>query len=79
MIKLYRSFAERWTVTVDGRAVIVGGLEQTRNALWQLGVELEEIQLAFNAIRENHDDFADFGINRLFMYSSRFTETAYRA
>lgn len=79
LIKSSRSPGEKWVINVDNKFYSFGHKESIRNELFKLGIDLEEIERAFDIITRNCHDYGSFGLNGTFIFSDKFANTAYRA
>lgn len=71
MIKLIKLCGNNYRVQCEDYKIFVEGDElSAQAALWYCGVDDDEINFAFEQLLHNNHDIAEFGINKLFMYTT---------
>lgn len=70
MIKLIALCGNNYRVICpDYKIFVEGNLDQAKQALWYCGVEIDEVLYALEELHANSHDVAEFGINKMFVFS----------
>ena len=76
MFKLYKLTNKQYAVRGDDRVLITGTRLDVLEFLMNLGVDSDEIFMGLDALQAG-DDIADYGVNKMFIYSEKIEAGVY--